>query len=93
MQSICVTNHKLIISAFWLQIYDYYFIFQNFLLFFCQFTNKKGPRTCPPDHSVNTHNRDYEPVTDTLFFEGIDAQVISLFTFEAKIASLTSPSL
>ena len=44
MQSICVTNHKLIISAFWLQIYDYYFIFQNFLLFFCQFTNKKGQK-------------------------------------------------
>ena len=44
MQSICVTNHKLIISAFWLQIYDYYLIFQNFLLFFCQFTNKKGQK-------------------------------------------------
>ena len=42
MQSACVTNHKLIISAFRLQIYNYYLIYQNFLLFFCQFTNKIG---------------------------------------------------
>ena len=34
MQFTCVTNQKLIISAFRLQIYDYYLIYQNFLLFF-----------------------------------------------------------
>lgn len=34
MQPTCVTNHKLIISAFRLQIYNYYSIYQNILLFF-----------------------------------------------------------